>query len=416
MHSATPRQSARCSVRRSAPRTSDPAEAAALAAITLRGALRGDGPWWQLLSARVDLGKLDVHALPRGIRATFARLVGKREPAPNAAELDHASDDVRLVAAAERALAGAQPSVVRAMLGPTADRADGRALLAVAEPAAPIGVADARALAVARYVAARTDVVADAAFIAIARAFDRDPAIAERLGRDFVAQASDAALAHAAVGAAFEALGDSHVARTEWQAAFDGDSAFAIGLAEAIARAGDGDAALVAMAAAAAGSGDPAPVLTLVAHALLDVQRPIDALVAVRSAIDLAGPEALAPALDLAIAASRLAKRDTQADALLVKRARLAPPVVVAESPFDDPTDVAATLDELVQTPTAPAMARAWVAAAWNPRDVVLRAALLRAMPIDDPRRPTLLAELVALAGDPDPERALQAVHAVRAR
>ncbi len=206
------------------------------------------------------------------------------------------------------------------------------------------------------------------------------------------------------------------MARTEWQAAFDGDAAFATGLAEAIARAGDGDAALVAMAAAAAGSGDPAPVLVLVAHALLDAQHPVDALVAVRSAIDLAGPEALASALDVAITASRLAKRDAQADALVVKRARLAPPLVLVELPFDDPTDVAAALDELAHAPTAAATARAWVAAAWNPRDVELRAALLHAIPADDPRRPTLLAELVALAGDPDPERALAAAHAVRAR
>jgi hypothetical protein len=395
-------------------RTTDPAEAAALAAITLRGALRGDGPWWQLLASRVDLVKLDLHALPKPLRATFARLVGKREPPPKPDELDHATDDVRLVAAAERVIAGAEPSKIRAMLGGSADSPDARALLAIAEPAAPLGFADARARSIARYVTARTGVAADAAFVALARAYDRDPAIAERLGRDFVAQAVDGALAHAAVGAAFEALGSARVAREQWQAAFDGDRSFATGLAEAIARDGDGDAALVAMASAAAYSGDPAPVLTLIAHALVDARRPVDALVAARSAIDLAGPEALAPALDVAIVASRLVKRDAQADGLVVQRARLAPPLVLVALPFDDPTDAAAALDELVHTPNAAATAHAWVAAAWNPRDVELRAALLHALPADDPRRPTLYAELVELAGDPEPERALEAVRALR--
>ena len=397
-------------------RTSDPADAAALAVITLRGALRGDGPWWQLLAARVELAKLDLHAIPIGARGVFARLLGKHEPDATAAELEHASDDGRLLAAAERVIEGATPDEVREALGPAAAWADGRALLAVAEPAAPVEPSDARALAVARYVSARVGAVGEAPLVALARAYDRDPAIAARLGRELVAQSVDGARAHAAVGAAFEALGDAQSARTEWQAAADGDPAFDTGLAEAIARAGDGDAALVAMAAAAARDGDPAPVLALVARALLDAQRPVDALVAARQAIDLAGPEALAPALDVAIAASRAVHRGTQADQLLGERAKLAPPLALVALPFDDPTDIHTALGELAHAPTAAATAHAWVAAAWNPRDVELRVALLHALAHDDPRRPTLLAELVALAGDPAPSRALAAVRAVRAR
>ncbi|HEX4454408.1 MAG TPA: hypothetical protein VH143_26285 [Kofleriaceae bacterium] len=406
-------------------RVTDPADAAAWAAIALRGALRGSGSWSQQLAARVDLGTLDLHALPRLVRPTFARLkgvTGKREPAPTAAELDAATADERFVAAAERVVIGSSPAAVRAALGESLDRADGRALLAIVEPIVPVAIAEARARAVARYVAGRTGAATtddEAAFVELARAFDRDPAIAERLGRDYVARAVDASLAHAAVGAAFEALGDARVARAEWQAAVDGDPAFAAGLAEAIARAGDGDAALVAVAAGAAGSGDPAPVLVLVAHALLDAKRPIEALAAARSAIDLAGPEALAPALDVAIAASHVAKRDAQADSLLARRAKLAPPLALAVLPFDDPTDAGAALDALGHSPTAAAeAARAWVAAAWNPRDVGLRVALLGALPPGDPRKPTIVAELVELAGAPDGdfEAALRAARAVRAQ
>jgi hypothetical protein len=406
-------------------RVTDPADAAAWAAIALRGALRGGGSWSQQLVARVDLGKLDLHALPRVVSPTFARLMGvtgKREAAPTPAELDAATADERFVAAAERVVTGSSPAAVRAALGAALDRADARALLAIVEPTAPIALADARALAVARFVAGRTCAATaddEAAFVELAHAFDRDPAIAERLGREYVARSVDAALAHAAVGAAFAALGDPRIARAEWQAAVDGDPAFAAGLAEAIARAGDGDAALVAVAAGAAGSGDPAPVLVLVARALLDAKRPIEALAAARSAIDLAGPEALAPALDVAIAASHVAKRDAQADSLLARRAKLAPPLALATQrvPFDDPTDASAALDALGHSPTAAAeAARAWVAAAWNPRDVLLRVALLGALPPGDPRKPTIVAELVELAGAPDGdfEAALRAVRAVR--
>jgi tetratricopeptide (TPR) repeat protein len=404
-------------------RVTDPADAAAWAAIALRGALRGDGSWSQQLASRVELAKLDLHALPRIVRPTFARLmgvVGKREPAPTQAELDAATADERFVAAAERVVAGNPPAAVRATLGTALDRADARALLAIVEPTMPVATADARARVVARYVAGRTGAAGaddEAAFVELARAFDRDPAIAERLGREYVARSVDAALAHAAVGAAFEALGDPRLARIEWQAAADGDPGFAAGLAEAIARAGDGDAALVAVAAGAAGSGDPAPVLVLVAHALLDAKRPIEAIAAARSAIDLAGPEALAPALDVAIAASHVAKRDAQADSLLARRATLAPPLSLAALPFDDPTDAASAYDALGHSPTAGAeAARAWVAAAWNPRAVPLRVALLGALPATDPRRPTIIAELVELAGAPDGdfEAALRAARAVR--
>src|SRR6202044_805609 len=102
--------------------------------------------------------KLDLHALPRAVRPTFARVLGrtgapgKREPAPTAAELAAATDDERLAAAAERVLTGTPPAAIRAALGAAIDRADARALFAIVEPTVPIALADARALAVARYV------------------------------------------------------------------------------------------------------------------------------------------------------------------------------------------------------------------------------------------------------------------------
>jgi hypothetical protein len=76
--------------------------------------------------------------------------------------------------------------------------------------------------------------------------------------------------------------------------------------------------------------------------------------------------------------------------------------------------DARAALAAHREQPTASTAARLWVVSRAQPRDVDLRVALLEALDPDDPRRATVIAELVALAGDPDPDRAFSAVTALR--
>jgi tetratricopeptide (TPR) repeat protein len=304
-------------------------------------------------------------------------------------------------------------------------------------PAAPPVDADPRAAVAARYAIARTGVRSNAtaatdptaatefagvtvtALSQIATAFARDPAIAERLGRDFVASATDAALAHAMLGALFDALGDPARARAAWHAAVDAspEPAFMRGLAETTARAGDGSAALVFATHAAAASGDPAVVWAAIARALVRSGQHVEALTAARSAIDLAGPEVLPHALDVAVAASRALGRAAQADALTMQRARLDRTATTPAAPDAPPapaTEAQAALAAHREEPTASTIARLWVASRAAPRDIELRAALLDALEPDDPRHATITTELISLAGDPDPDRAFAAVTALR--
>jgi hypothetical protein len=178
------------------------------------------------------------------------------------------------------------------------------------------------------------------------------------------------------------------------------------GLAESAARGGDGPAALVYATQAAAAWGDPAIVWTGVAHALLAGGQHVDALTAASNALDLAGPEVLPGALDAAIAASRALDRIAQVESLRARRARL------AELAEDD-AEARAALDMHREHPTAATVARLWVTSRARPRDVEVRAALVVALDDDDPRRASIVRELVALAGDPDPQRALAAVNAL---
>src|SRR5205823_4202455 len=138
---------------------------------------------------------------------------------------------------------------------------------------------------------------------AIALAFRRDPSVGERHARDFVAESIDSALAHAAIGALLDALGDPGRSRIEWQAAVDGSAEplFVRGLAEAAAAGGDGSAAAVFATTAAAAWGDPAVVFLSVARVLEDRDLHVDALQIARNALELAGPETRAAALDVAI-------------------------------------------------------------------------------------------------------------------
>jgi hypothetical protein len=285
------------------------------------------------------------------------------------------------------------------------------------EPPAPKvelrSLADAPLVAAARYAHARFPGAPDeAALLAVARGFAREGVIGDRLGRDLVAASPDAAAGHAALGALFDALGDPARARAQWQAAVDSspEPLFVRELAESAARTGDGAGARIFATQAAAAWGDPALVWISVGNALERVGEHVDAMTAARSALELAGPDLLPRAIDLAIAASKSLGRTAQADALLLRRVQVDTRAEAA------PTDPEAALLAYRMLPTAGTLARMWVASRAHPSAVELRVVLLAALADDDPRRATITSELVGLAADPDPERALAAVWGLRRR
>ncbi|HEY0475911.1 MAG TPA: hypothetical protein VGD37_00220 [Kofleriaceae bacterium] len=403
-----------------APPVRDPADAAAVVVITLHQALRGEGSWGAAIAARIDLAAFSeparLAALPGFARPVIAWLAG-HEASPRPSPGDGATADQRLVIAATRVLAGGGADEIA---GPLEPGPYGDALRAIVAPRPPFA-GDARAEAAARHASLAVAGAASPASTGtaspavagtrtasieqlreIAAAFAREPAIADRLARDAIAGAVDAAAMHATIASLFDAIGDPARARVAWQAAVDAspEPAFVRGLAEAQARQGDGDAALITATAAAAASGDPAIVWTAVAQALAGSGRYVHALDAARSAIELAGPEALPAALDVAIAASRALGRDGQAARLAAQRARVAP--AGGGLGDRDPTDGAAALEAHRRGASADTVARLWVASRWNPRDVELRAALLAAVPAGDPRRAVIAGELVDLAAGPD--------------
>ncbi|MGN6104684.1 MAG: hypothetical protein ACTHU0_06250 [Kofleriaceae bacterium] len=247
-------------------------------------------------------------------------------------------------------------------------------------------------------------------------AYRRDPAIADRLALDAIAEATDDAIAHAALGTLFDVLGDPARARAAWQAAVASspEPAFVRALAEVAARAKDPDAALVFATTAAASSGDPAAVWSAMSRALEGAGSHAHALEAARYAIDLAGPDELAGALDAAIDASRSFGRTAQVEALATRRAAAAPPPERRDEHADDPTDAATALARHRAQPSEATVAALWLASRWNPRDVASRAALRAALSATDPRRLIIEAELVVLAADRDRERARAAVTALR--
>jgi len=397
-----------------APRATDAPQAAAWLAITLRQALRGEASWGPAFAARVDAAGIAASDLPPGARAAFARLAGRDDRGLD----DGGGATGDLLAGAGRALGGAPPTDVRAALGPLADTDAGRALLGIVDPPEPAEPAGPRSLAAAAAAYARARVPwgpAAPALEALVAAYARDPVIADRLAQDAIAAAPDAAAAHAAIGALFDALADPARARAAWQAAVDAspEPAFVRGLAEAAARAGDPDAALLHATTAAAAAGDPAVVWIAVARALDGVGSHVHALEAARYAIELAGDAALAPALDAALAASRALGRTAQAESLAARRAAAAPPQPPGARD-GDPTDAAGALAAYRAQPSDAGLVRLYAAARWSPRDVAARAALRAALAPTDPRRHAVEGELAALAADPDPAVGRAAVAALR--
>lgn len=392
--------------------TSRTDDASAWTSITLWQALRGEGGWGRALTARVDPAAIGAAPVPPHVRAALARLSGGTGAAIGDRTLGQLAPHERLVVAAIRALDGDPVARVRAALGELAETEAGRALLEVAQPPIREALPAPRAAAVTAFVRARGHDLPSLA--RLLEGYRRDPAIADRLARDAVAEAADDAAAHAALGSMFDALGDPARARAAWQAAVDAspEPGFVLGLADAAARANDPDAALVHATTAAAAWGDPAIAWIQLARILEGVGEHVHALEAARSALDLAGRDDLAAALEVAIAASRALGRAEQADALAARRAQLAP----ATSPVrdGDPTDAAAALAAYHAQPGSSTQARLWVASRWNPRDVASRAALLASIGRDDPRRAVLATELVGLAGDRDPSIGRAAVAALR--
>ncbi|HSS03242.1 MAG TPA: hypothetical protein VLM79_39535, partial [Kofleriaceae bacterium] len=477
-----------------APPVRDPIEATAVAAITLRHALRGDGSWGEALAARVDIAAVTEPAqlakMPRAAQPIFARLAGRDAPIPG--DTAATTADERLLLAAAHALAGSADAVARidVLLAGSqyADSSYADSLHRIVVVGAPF-TSDPVAEAVARHAELSVPLggwsvatggtgstgsepaggraVRAEALRAIVVAYRRDPLIADRIARDAVAEASDAAAMYATLGAVFDALGDPARARAAWQAAVDASAEplFVRGLAEAQARQGDADAALVTAMNAAAASGDPAVVWTCIARALVGAGKYAHALEAVRSAIDLAGPDAMPSALDVAVAASRALGRNAQADSLVRQRAQLAPggnalddgealDLVAPSSPragdstgtrttaVSDSTGTRATATaggdstgtragamgdgDAMRTRAAAAdgnatsaraalaayrrdaigagIERLWVASRWNARHVAIRAALLAALGREDPRRGVVVGELVGLAADREPD------------
>lgn len=394
--------------------------AAAWMQLTLLQALRGEASWGPALSSRVELATLETSSLPAPFRATFAFLANRTPVAEvPLAELDKRrpiTTSERLVFAAGRALRGATEREVSAALGesrsPTADA--GSLLGVVMVPTVTVGDPFVTAAAANARVRVPHGLTAPE-LRAIATGYLRDPAVADRLGADAVARAVDASEAHASVGALFDAIGDPARARIAWQAAVDlgPEVSHLRGLAEAIARAKDPDAALVAAVAAAAAWGDPAEVWTSVARSLEATGEHVHALDAARSAIGLASSRTLVAAIDVAIEASTALGRTGQVAELTERRGRITPPVPVR---LGDPTDAAAALVAHDQAPSASSTAQLWVTARWNRRHVGVRAALLAATSPDDPRYRAVVGELVALASDADTEVGRAAVNALRAR
>ncbi|MDX2093895.1 MAG: hypothetical protein SFX73_39035 [Kofleriaceae bacterium] len=379
-------------------RSTRPAEAAAWAAITLPRALRGEGSWGAKLAGRVDLAGIDRAKLPAYARPVFARLAGESAVGLDDNALGALAPSERLVVAAGRVLDGVPTSSVQTALGELASTDEGRALLAIAAPNAATPARDVYAEAIAAYVRARGH--AGVALAPIIAGYAKDPSIADRLARDAVAEAGDAAAAHAAIGTMFSLLGDPARARTSWEAAvaLSSEPAYLRGLAEACARAGDPDAALIHGTTAAAASGDAAVVWLELSRALSDVGKHVHALEAARYAIELAGADSIGASIEAAIVPSRALGRDEQVAELTLRRAGVAP--AVAPGLRDrDPTDARAALAAFTE-PTDAAVTRLWIAARWNPRDAAVRAKLVRAIPASDPRHAILVRELVGLAGD----------------
>jgi len=267
---------------------------------------------------------------------------------------------------------------------------------------------DLGALAAARYAARAMPAGASVRALAeLASAYVRDPALAVHRVRNYIDGDIDDIASEARIAALYDALGDPARARTHWQRCADAEPSaeLELALALAIARTGDAPAAVVTATAAAAASGDPAAIWLALGHAFARVGRPVEAMAAARAAVELAGADRAADALDLAIATSRALGRSAQASALADRRGAL-------QVPIDEP---ARSLVAYERMPTAGTLAALYVAVRAAPDAIDERIALVRTLDREDPRWLAIARELADLADAADRERGLAAVEAIRA-
>jgi hypothetical protein len=218
-----------------------------------------------------------------------------------------------------------------------------------------------------------------AALTEIAEAYGIDPALADRRADELIGRAADVAETAPVVAHLFSVLGDAPRARVLWQRAHDAspeDADVALGLAIAMAAAGDPAAGGQMMTRAAAGWGDAGAAMLRGARGFAAAGHTVDALTLAKRAIELRGPGDEAPAA--AYAAALLDELGRASDAALVR--------VLAPSPGGwDGSDGRAAVD---------AAARAAAG----------------------PERRVALARLVHLAGSDDPLTAAAAAAVVRAQ
>ena len=144
----------------------------------------------------------------------------------------------------------------------------------------------------------------------------RDAARLERAIADLLASEVDATIADAALATLFDVVGDGGRARTWWTTTIDSseEPRWQLGIALAMARQRDGDAALVHLTAAAASWGDASLPMIAVARALNDAGRFAQAIEAGKAALGVAGPLQRSAARRVIVAASRALGRLDQAD------------------------------------------------------------------------------------------------------
>ena len=248
-------------------------------------------------------------------------------------------------------------------------------------------IEDAPLVAAAVYAHARfPGAPAEESLLAVARAYRREPVVADRLGADLVASQVDEAAGHAALGALFDALGDPARARAH----------------------GRPRSTRAPSRRSCAGSPRPSRVpgrwrrgADLRDPGRRRVGRPGRGLDRRRrrargvgahvDAEACAHARSTSPAPSCCRARSTSRSRRARLGRRVAGRARCGPSARGSNRRRGrrEPTDPAAAIVAYRTLPTAGAIARMWVAARANPADLEVRLALLAALLQDDPRRAT---------------------------
>ncbi|HUH05908.1 MAG TPA: hypothetical protein VML75_28155 [Kofleriaceae bacterium] len=236
---------------------------------------------------------------------------------------------------------------------------------------------------------------------ALARAYERDPSMADRLAGDYADGAPAIAERGPAIASLFARLGDPARALDWWEAVARSSPhhpRYQLALAQAAAAAGDPTRAMVHATRAASRSGDAGMTYRTMTRTLLAHDAPAEAMLAARSALSLSAPAERVEVLALVERAAQALGRGDEAEA-----ARGARDAIVHGGPREAGA-AAATVAVAVPLEGAWAPDRVeelTAAAAWNPFDLeVRRRLLLRHLGPDDPRFGDRVAELVGMALD----------------